>query len=113
MRRCHEDELTHAVEEVLVYGLWGVERAGMDGLEANRLYFVEAGERLARADDRVDALADGGWVVRTFGAGLADALDAALGKNGLPRHIKQAVLEGGAADIWDQDLHEMNLLESN
>ena len=77
----------------------------MNDLEADRADLDRLARGLPAPAMAAMHLADGGVAVGTLAAGLADALDAALGQDALLGHIQHPVLEGSAADIWNQTLH--------
>ena len=115
VRGREEGKLLHRGQEGIVDKLWRVERTGMNRLKPNRPDLRQTLQRLARPGDFRQALADGGRVIGALAPRLADALDAALSEDGfcregvfgraILRDFKQAVLERGTADIWDQDFH--------
>ncbi len=67
----------------------------MDRLESD-------GRQIPRADRR-QARFQRGLVVGTRAASLPDALDASLSQDGGTAHVEEAVFEGSAADIGNQD----------
>ena len=76
---------------------------------------LRIGPRMRKQSQVELAFTDRGGVIGGLSARLADALYAALSQHGLSRNrrtrrvdfrkFKQPVLERGAADIWNQDLH--------
>ncbi len=100
-----EGELLHRCEHRLVDEPGPAERPRVHGLEADRGQVGERRHGPAGADDLVEAASDGGVVVGAVAARPADALDPALREHRLAGHLQQPVLERGAPNVRDQDLH--------
>jgi hypothetical protein len=77
----------------------------VDRFEAHRIDLVQAGERLSGSGYRRKTRVNGRWVIGALAPRMSDPLHPSLGQNGLGRHVKNPILEGGTADIWDQAFH--------
>ena len=87
-----------ACEHRVIHQVRAAQRAGMNRFEPDR---VEAG----RVADIRQTAPYGRVVVGASAARLADPLHPPFGQHPFVRHVEQAVLEGGAADIGDEELH--------
>jgi hypothetical protein len=83
----------------------------MNHLETDRAHLSQTPQSLSFARNRRNALSNCRCVVGTLAARLADPFDVPFGQNGLAGHIQDAILEGSAADIWNQAFHVLNVSE--
>ena len=105
MRRGEEAEVFHRSNKGVIDDLRSVQRSGVNSLEADGVDLRKGGKWFAWPGNLVEAFADGGRVVGTLSAKLANALNPALSKHRFPWHLKYPVLERRTPDIRNEAIH--------